>query len=80
MKNLIEKFESQLATLSDEQLVARFNREVGNRGWVSARVYFLEALRNQFENRGLDYSFVKNESGGFNLNAKVILREGKLIF
>ena len=54
------KIESQLATLSDEQLVARFNREVGN--------------------RGLDYSFVKNESGGFNLNAKVILREGKLIF
>lgn len=41
---------------------------------------FLDALRNQFENRGLDYSFVKNESGGFNLNAKVILRDGKLIF
>ena len=80
MKNLIEKFESQLATLSDEQLVARFNREVGNRGWVNARVYFLEALRNQFENRGLDYSIVKNESSGFNLNKKVVLSGRKLIF
>lgn len=31
MKHLIEKFESELMALSDEALVARFNREVVNR-------------------------------------------------
>lgn len=80
MENLMKKFESELAVLSDVALVTRFNREVGNRGWVSARAYFLEALRNQFANRGIDYSIVKNETGGFNLDKKVILSGRKLIF
>jgi hypothetical protein len=80
MENLIEKFESKLVMLSDEQLVARFNREVGSHGWVSARANFLFALRNQFEQRAIDYSIVRNESGGFNLCAKVILKDGELIF
>lgn len=80
MEQKIKIFEEELARLSDEALVARFNQEVDNPGWVSARAYFLEALRNQFENRAIDYSIVRNESGGFNLNAKVVLKDGKLIF
>lgn len=80
MKHLIEKFENDLATLSDQALVERFNREVGNRGWVSARACFLAALRNQFEYRAIDYALVKNETGGINLAKKVVLIDGKLSF
>jgi len=80
MKHVITKFESQLSRLSNEELVTRFNREIGNNGWVSARAYFLLAIRNQFEYRAIDYSIVRNESGGFKLDAKVVLKDGKLIF
>ncbi len=41
--------------------------------------FFLEALRNQFEYRAIDYSNIRNEGGGFNLDAKVVLKDGKLI-
>lgn len=80
MENLKKKFESELAVLSDDALVACFNREVGNRGWVSARAYYLAALRNQFEYREIDFSIVKNETGGFNLANKVVLIDRRLTF
>lgn len=80
MEQKIKIFEEKLARLSDVALVARFNQEVDNPGWVSSRAYFLKALCLQFEKRGIDYSIVRNESGGFNLNAKVVLKDGKLIF
>ncbi len=41
MEHLIKKFESELAMLLVEQLVARFNREVGNHGCVSSQPFFL---------------------------------------
>ena len=80
MKNVMEKFDSELAKLSHVELVARFNAEVGKRGWVNARAYFLEALRNQFANRSIDYALIQNETGGLNLGNKVQLSGGKLIY
>lgn len=60
MENLTEKFEKNLISLSDQEVINSFNKEVGNTGWVAARAHFLKALINQFESREIDYSIIKN--------------------
>ena len=62
MENLTEKFEKNLISLSDQEVINSFNKEVGNTGWVAARAHFLKALINQFESREIDYSIIKNEN------------------
>lgn len=52
---------------SDEELILSFNKEVGNKGWVSARAIFLDELKKEFIRREWDFSVLANESGGFNL-------------
>ena len=49
-------FENDLKKYTDDQLVARFNREVNNNGSGTARFSFLAALHNEFNRRGFDYS------------------------
>lgn len=56
-----------LHSLSAKELVDLLNREVGNPHWVSARAEFLQALREAFNRKCIDYSCVRNYSGGFNL-------------
>ncbi|MEO6951371.1 MAG: hypothetical protein ABI321_06120 [Polyangia bacterium] len=43
-------------TNSVDYLVAAFNREVGNPGWVGARADYMHAMRLAFEASGLDCS------------------------
>lgn len=62
MENLTEKFEKNLISLSDQEVINSFNKEVDNTGWVAARAYFIKALTNQFESREIDYSIIKNEN------------------
>ena len=52
---------------SDEELILSFNKEVGNKGWVSARAIYLDELKKEFIRREWDFSEITNESGGFNL-------------
>ena len=71
-------FAKELAGLSDEQLVARFNAEVGNRGTGTARSYFLTCLRMEIESRSFDASVViKDES--FSLANRVQLVSDRLV-
>ncbi|WP_313360390.1 hypothetical protein [Empedobacter sp.] len=77
MENLTEKFEKNLISLSDQEVINSFNKEVGNTGWVAARAHFLKALTNQFESREIDYSIIKNENT-ISLAKKVLLKEKKL--
>ena len=49
-------FEKDLKKYTDEQLLARFNLEVNNKGSGTARFSFLAALHNEFDRRGIDYS------------------------
>lgn len=79
MENLIEKFEKNLISLSDQEVINSFNKEVGNTGWVAARAHFLKALINQFESREIDYSIIKNENT-ISLAKKVLLKEKKLYY
>jgi hypothetical protein len=39
-----------------QELIDAYNQQVGNRGWVRARGYFLTALRQEFLNRDVDCS------------------------
>jgi|SRR5579884_313597 len=45
---------ARFAADSDAELVAGFNREVGNPGWASSRGAYLRALRDEFGARGFD--------------------------
>lgn len=54
-------FAAQLDLLTDEQLVDRFNREVGNQGWGNARGYFVQCLIQQFAKRQIDYSSISTD-------------------
>lgn len=72
-------FAGQLAQLSDEQLVARFNAEVGNRGFGTARMYFLSALSSEIEGRDFDCSAVF-EDGSLSLRHTVNLVDGRLVY
>lgn len=69
-KQRYREFRTHFATMSDEELVDAFNREVGNLGWVRSRGSYLLALRDEFESRGFDYSAIGNKEG-FSLKNKV---------
>src|SRR5580704_13749127 len=67
-----EEYCERFATLSHGELIAAFNREVGNNGWTSARGSYLAALHDAFKRRGFDYSAVGDE-GGLSLRSKIRL-------
>ena len=70
-------FETDLKNYTDDQLIARFNREVNNNGSGTARFSFLAALHNEFNRRGFDYSEIGDkESLSFQ---DKITRENKII-
>jgi len=53
---LYNEFEAMFATLTDDEVVSKFNRQVGNKGWTSAKVLYLTAIRDEFDVRKFDYS------------------------
>ncbi|MFK8115535.1 MAG: hypothetical protein AB8B91_25285 [Rubripirellula sp.] len=74
MSSELEKrygFAAQLAALSDDQMVSRFNTEVGNRGWGQARMYFMSCLNAELHVRSIDTSCISS-SDGLQLNRKVV--------
>lgn len=71
-------FKESLKLLSDELLVARFNQEVGNPGWVTARGYFLSEIVALLESRGIDCKLIKFHNG-ISIQNKVKLRDKNLI-
>lgn len=77
LQNQTNTFLGQLEQLTNAELVAKFNQEVGNTSWTSTRSAYLEALRNTFEQRGIDYSAV-GDKNGFSLKQEVFLKETKL--
>jgi hypothetical protein len=81
MKTYIEYYDyftKGLSNLSNEEIIERFNREVGIRAFGIARQGYLSALRNQIEKRGIDYSDVGNETVMYYGN-KVDLVNNKMI-
>ena len=56
-------FREQFRNASPQQLADALNREVGNAGWVTARGFYLTALREAFLATGLDCSGFINDGG-----------------
>ena len=71
-------FAASVAELTNEQLVARFNREVGNRAWGNARMYFLSCLGDEIRKRDFDSTIVHSDGGGLKLSRRVRLIDGRL--
>ena len=77
-KNYIE-FKEWFRGMTDNQLIATFNSDVGNLGWVSSRGYFHLALREEFEKRKYDYSTI-GDKRSLSLKNRVKLVGKKIVF
>ncbi len=73
MNNYRENF----AKLTDEQVIILFNREVNGAGWTSSRAYYLQCLKEEFDERGFNWDVLKIDQG-FSLKNKVKLVQGRL--
>jgi hypothetical protein len=70
-------YKKMFKSYSIARLIAAFNGDAGHNGWVRARGFFLEALREAFLATGLDCSgFIDEE--GMSMQRKV-KRDGKRI-
>jgi hypothetical protein len=56
-----KEFQERFLNLSDERLIMTFNKEVGNKGWGTARAAFLSALHSEFIRREFDFSAIGNK-------------------
>ena len=52
------KYALQFADMQISELVTIFNAQVQNRGWSSMRAYHDQALIDEFQRRGIDFSAV----------------------
>lgn len=57
----IEEYVLRFSSLTDEEFIACFNREVGINAWVSARQIYFAAIREELDRRRLDYSIIGDE-------------------
>lgn len=62
-RNYYLEYREIFARESDEEIIERFNKQVGQTYWGSARASLLAALHQEFEDRGFDYSEVGSKSG-----------------
>jgi hypothetical protein len=75
MKN---EYKERLANKTIEELVDNFNSDQPSQGWVTARGYFLAALRQAFLDSEVDCSNFISEKG-MSLQYQIRL-EGNIIF
>ena len=52
------KYALQFADMQIPELVTIFNAQIQNRGWSSMRAYHDQALIDEFQRRGIDFSAV----------------------
>ena len=70
-KNLLQK-------MNDDELIDRFNQDVGNPGWVRARASFHAALRDEFDDRNIDSSAL-GANGSMSFNKKIKIVDKKIL-
>jgi len=73
-----EEFLMRFASLTNEEVVELYNKEIGNSGWGTARASYLAAIHYEFQRRKIDYFEVGN-STSLSLANKVIIKGNKLI-
>ena len=72
-------FREHFRNASAQEPVDALNREVGNGGWVTARCFYLAALKEAFLATGLDCSAFINDGGGMMLRSRVRLDGDKVV-
>lgn len=77
-QRLYKECKEKLQKMSDEQLLDSFNKNVGNSGRGSTRERFHSALREEFENRGFDFSAI-GKNNGLSFANKITLVGKKII-
>ena len=78
-KDLSQQFKESFQENTDQELIAIFNRYVGNRGWCSAKGIYLAALREEISKRDFDNTGIII-SGGLSLSRRVMLIANRLEF
>ena len=71
-QKLFHQYMEQLNRCSDEEIIEKFNHEVGCGGWGTARASFLGALHEQLNIRKFDYTQI-GDKGRCSLKRKVKL-------
>lgn len=61
IKNKYKDYQERFKNMSNAQLIATLNEDMGKPGWVSSRAIFYSTLREEFGNRGLDYSAISKK-------------------
>ncbi len=75
-----DAWRSQLAAYTLEQLIAAFNREVGNNGWGTAGADYLHALRQTFVHRDVDCScFLSEDGSSMSLKHRLAVEDGRIV-
>ena len=77
-KKVAQEFKDRFKRMSSDELIGAFNREVGNTGWTTSRAIYLNALREEIESRGYDYSEI-GSSSGWSYRRKVKLIGNRII-
>lgn len=75
----LDNFNSALDQLSNEELIDRFNQEVGHSAWTSSRGSFLKALGQQFAKRGINFSLIGDDYC-LSLKRKVCLKDLVILY
>ena len=70
---LENQFSIKLQTMSDDELIDAFNKDVGKPGWVAARGRFHAALREEFIKRNFDFSAIDSDVS-ISFKSKIVLR------
>ena len=58
-----QEYVERFKAYSDLDIIAAFNREVGNSGWGTARSGYLSAIRHEFKRREIDISSISSDNG-----------------
>ena len=78
-KDLSNEFKESFQKETDQELIAIFNKYVGNRGWCSAKGVYLAALREEIIKWDFDNTDIII-SGGLKLSRRVVLIANRLEF
>jgi len=71
-------FDTRFKDASVKDLVAAFNKEVGNSGWVTARGFFHAALRKALLASGVDCSLII-DGDKIRLNRRITVKSGRYV-
>ena len=71
-------FTDELKNMSNTELINRFNKDVRNKGWASARASFLYSMHHELLSRGFDCSTII-DSNSMSMAHKIKLENNKLI-